>query len=590
MSIHDSLIRALTVVLFAVALSSTPTVEAQPPAGWTHQQIFHVSNDTGAALTGFQVGLQLDTATPIAAGEMLAGGDDLRVTADCASTAFLPLWLESPDTTTTVVWVRVDIPVGGTNLYVYWGNPAATPISDPFSVFDGDSSGGAPFSATDQVFGGASGGVTNSQRGFRFYPNEDVLVVSLGKNEPNGTTRYVTLFDFATQAILVQTQVSGPAATYSYQSVQPFFLRAGTQYLLELYQGDSDGYYFGGSTQINSHLTYVDMRYCNGCTQNDFPTNYLNAIHYGYPDLQLLARKHASPEPVVSACIDTATCDADGTPASCGDAYVNAAAGEGCDDVNTDETDACLSTCKAASCGDGFVHAGFEACDDANTVETDACLTTCILASCGDGFVQAGVETCDDANLDPTDACPTNCQTATCGDGFVQAGVEVCDDGNADTTDECIACEPARCGDGYVRAGIEACDDGNLVETDSCRIGCALPSCGDGILQPGELCEDGNDVATDGCTNSCMYARCGDGFIYAGVETCDDGNTVGGDGCDARCGMEIADAGVDGGTAIVNDSGCSCAVSSEDPEGPSQLAWIIAGLLGLVALRKSRHG
>jgi cysteine-rich repeat protein len=101
-----------------------------------------------------------------------------------------------------------------------------------------------------------------------------------------------------------------------------------------------------------------------------------------------------------------------------------------------------LSTCAAASCGDGFVQAGVEDCDDANADETDTCLSTCAAASCGDGFVQAGVEDCDDANADETDTCLSTCAAASCGDGFVQAGVEDCDDGNTTSLDGCnAACE-----------------------------------------------------------------------------------------------------------------------------------------------------
>lgn len=48
-------------------------------------------------------------------------------------------------------------------------------------------------------------------------------------------------------------------------------------------------------------------------------------------------------------------------------------------------------------CGNGMTETN-EACDDGNADETDACLTTCIAASCGDGFVQAGVEDCDGTN------------------------------------------------------------------------------------------------------------------------------------------------------------------------------------------------
>ncbi len=161
-----------------------------------------------------------------------------------------------------------------------YGNATATAAST-LNTFNG------PYSATDQVASGASGGATNSQRGFRFSPNHNIIISQFGKREPNGSTRYVTIFDFNTQAIVQQTQVAGPAATYSYSNLSsPIWLNKNQQYLLQLYQGSTDGYYFGASSQINSNLTYYDMKYCNSCTQNTFPTSTLNNYHYGYPDFQ----------------------------------------------------------------------------------------------------------------------------------------------------------------------------------------------------------------------------------------------------------------------------------------------------------------
>jgi cysteine-rich repeat protein len=100
----------------------------------------------------------------------------------------------------------------------------------------------------------------------------------------------------------------------------------------------------------------------------------------------------------------------------------------------------------AASCGDGFVHAGVEACDDGNADDSDACQSSCQAAFCGDGFVQTGVEVCDDANADNSDACLSTCVAAFCGDGFVQTGVEACDDGNTVTEqcssgESCLVCD-----------------------------------------------------------------------------------------------------------------------------------------------------
>jgi len=142
--------------------------------------------------------------------------------------------------------------------------------------------------------------------------------------------------------------------------------------------------------------------------------------------------------------------------AVCGDGVVEGM--EACDDGNDDNTDDCLDTCAAASCGDGFVWVDNEACDDGNDVDTDACTTTCAAAACGDGVVWEGMEACDDGNEVDTDDCPTTCAVASCGDGFLWAGNETCEDGNADPGDGCddscttelyykcddMGCEPVR--------------------------------------------------------------------------------------------------------------------------------------------------
>jgi cysteine-rich repeat protein len=172
--------------------------------------------------------------------------------------------------------------------------------------------------------------------------------------------------------------------------------------------------------------------------------------------------------------------DAGPPPAGvCGDGVVQAP--EECDDGNRDDTDACLSSCKKARCGDGVVHKGVEQCDDGNTVETDGCTTRCAVQTCGNMRVDTGEE-CDDGNLDDTDACLNSCLKAFCGDGFTEAGVEQCDDGNRVDDDFCDnSCRLPVCGDGK-RAGSEACDKGPLNGTQAQLI----------ITQP-----SGTSVATD---------------------------------------------------------------------------------------------
>jgi cysteine-rich repeat protein len=59
-------------------------------------------------------------------------------------------------------------------------------------------------------------------------------------------------------------------------------------------------------------------------------------------------------------------------------------------------------------------------------------------AICGNGIAEAG-EGCDDGDRDDRDACTNACQPARCGDGVTRRGVEDCDDGNAVNDDGCTA-------------------------------------------------------------------------------------------------------------------------------------------------------
>ena len=203
-----------------------------------------------------------------------------------------------------------------------------------------------------------------------------------------------------------------------------------------------------------------------------------------------------------------------------------------------------------------------EARDDGDDDNTDACLSTCVVASCGDGFVQAGVEECDPAAAGP--ACKDDCTLHVCGDEVALAGVEACDDGTSNTDDCLTSCVVASCGDGFVQ-GSEECDDGNVSNADACKNDCSLNVCGDNPACRRRFLDDGNQVSTDGCTASCVPASCGDGFVFDGVEdatiqtrtsaaraaltccgdgvvqageACDDGNTISGDWCSATCQAE----------------------------------------------------
>lgn len=95
---------------------------------------------------------------------------------------------------------------------------------------------------------------------------------------------------------------------------------------------------------------------------------------------------------------ESKTCNADCSPAACGDGKTNAAAGEDCDDGG--ESAACDADCSAAECGDGQVNAAAgEVCDGEAPANAscDACAVAC-------------APTHDDCNMDLADGCEVDLQ------------------------------------------------------------------------------------------------------------------------------------------------------------------------------------
>jgi cysteine-rich repeat protein len=114
-----------------------------------------------------------------------------------------------------------------------------------------------------------------------------------------------------------------------------------------------------------------------------------------------------------------------------------------------------------AWCGDGRLDPG-EECDDGNIDDTDACLSDCRDARCGDGVVWAGVEECDGGAVEScTSACGTmgtrSC-TGACSFGFCEPPRETCDG----MDDDCDTEVDEGCG------GADADADG-----DACACACA---------------------------------------------------------------------------------------------------------------------
>src|SRR5690606_27722391 len=173
------------------------------------------------------------------------------------------------------------------------------------------------------------------------------------------------------------------------------------------------------------------------------------------------------------ACDDagaSATCDADCTPAECGDGVVNNAAGEACD--TSGQSANCDADCTLAECGDGVLNAAAgEECDDANSIDDDFCSNTCVSASCTDQRKNGS-----ESDVDCGGSCPNGCALGQGCQGHADCTSNVCDAGTCS--------QP-----------LPACDDG-LHNGDETDVDCG-GSCG--ACPDGAGCLGGGDCVSGVC-------------------------------------------------------------------------------------------
>ncbi len=287
------LFKFLSIICYLILHNSCSFAQLQD---WRYELPITITNNSSSQLSNYQTLMILNTRVLISAGYLKPDGADMRFTTGCG-TGLIQYCLEDfVNTDTTRVWVTIAslAPYYSTTIYMFMGNPSATSASN-LSLFEG------PYSSTNYVSVSQSSTVSNCQRGFRFSPNRNILVTHFGKRVPNSTPRYVTLFDFNSQQILSQLLVSGGSpGSYNYNALsKPLWLLAGHQYVIQVYSGTGDNYYFGVSSQIGPYLIYRDMRYANNCTQNTFPTSSFPNLHYGTPDFLYYVRQTpVDPEPI----------------------------------------------------------------------------------------------------------------------------------------------------------------------------------------------------------------------------------------------------------------------------------------------------
>lgn len=211
------------------------------------------------------------------------------------------------------------------------------------------------------------------------------------------------------------------------------------------------------------------------------------------------------------------------SPSKCGDGFVNAAAGEQCEDGNDTAGDGCTA-CRFDCSTDTD-------CDDKNDCTTDTCAKTDGKGTCSHALATAGAA-CKQADGADGICKESTCVAAGCGNGVKDAGEE-CDDGNTDDNDGCTAAckltckSDADCDDGDKCTGTATCDKSDPAKP-VCKAGtpvsCAKKgSCGaDGTCDPATGACTYADADKDGvtCDTDCNDA---DPATYPGAAECKDG-------------------------------------------------------------------
>ncbi len=165
----------------------------------------------------------------------------------------------------------------------------------------------AQISATHYVIVSNTNSYDGDCRGFDFTPKKDIYIQEFGKRVPNTTGNYTwVVWNVNTQTqVHQQNSILSAGGAYIYElSDSVIKLDSGITYSMSMYCDNTTGaqYYYGASSQINTNLTYVAMRYCNSCTPATFPTSlHSSAYHYGTPDF--IFECYHTPEVLIdSAC------------------------------------------------------------------------------------------------------------------------------------------------------------------------------------------------------------------------------------------------------------------------------------------------
>jgi len=98
---------------------------------WTRMKPITITNTAGELLYNYAVHLEINYDA-----DMRSDYGDIRFKHESSGDVLLNYWIESYDSSSANVWVKIPyIPTGTTKMYLFYGNPSATSQSDFYSVF-----------------------------------------------------------------------------------------------------------------------------------------------------------------------------------------------------------------------------------------------------------------------------------------------------------------------------------------------------------------------------------------------------------------------------------------------------------------------
>ncbi len=113
----------------AIQMKNTYSIWTDP--AWTRMKPIEITNNAGQPLSNYAVQLTIDYDP-----DMQSDYDDIRFRHEDSPTTWLDYWIETEDSSSATVWVEVPvIPTEISMMYLFYGNPIATSLSDFYSVF-----------------------------------------------------------------------------------------------------------------------------------------------------------------------------------------------------------------------------------------------------------------------------------------------------------------------------------------------------------------------------------------------------------------------------------------------------------------------